>query len=179
MSAFLGANKRWDAYYQKEASSKLASSAAILKHDTLVNDRPASADKDVLARTQYLVAKYIFLSQHPHASVADWVGHASKFSHQIPSRVAAFRWRTEDERDGKFSSSILRAVAPSGDAFRAQEHQLERSRHTYLQAMKVCVHEMLHVRGVCVLLCVCLYVSLSRRSLTLRLISMPPSSEPR
>ena len=139
MSTFLAATKRWDAYYQQKARSKLASSAAILKHDTLVNNRPMSADHNVLARTQYLVSKYIFLSQNRHASLADWAARTKEFSRAIPARVAAFRWKTEDERDDKFSSSILRAVASpdTQDKFHAQELEIKRSRHMYLKAMKL------------------------------------------
>lgn len=112
MSTFLGATKRWDAYYQQKARSKLASSAAILKHDTLISDRPMSADHDVLARTQYLVAKYIFLSGgnghvKKDVSLADWAARSKEFSREIPARVAAFRWKTEDERDGRKSEKSV------------------------------------------------------------------------
>jgi hypothetical protein len=139
MPTFLAATKRWDAYYQQKASSKLASSAAILKHDTLVNDRPMSADHDVLARTQYLVSKYIFLSQNRHASLADWAARTKEFSREIPAHVAAFRWKTEDERDDKFSNSILRAVSSpdTQNKFHAQELEMKRSRHMYFEAMKL------------------------------------------
>jgi len=136
VSVFLAANKRWDSWYLNEHSSKLAAAAAIIKHDTLLSDRPASADKHVLARTQYLVAKFLFLSNRKDATISDWDATAQSYARDVPHKVRAFKWKTENERDNRFSSSILHAVAPSDDKFRAQEHQMERSRHTYLQSMK-------------------------------------------
>jgi len=136
VSAFLAANKRWDSWYLNEHSSKLAAAEAIIKHDTLLSDRPASADKQVLARTQYLVAKFLFLSNRKDATISDWDATAQTYARDVPHKVRAFKWKTENERDNRFSSSILHAVAPSDDKFRAQEHQMERSRHTYLQSMK-------------------------------------------
>lgn len=134
VSAFLGANKRWDSWYLNEHSSKLAASAAIIKHDTLLSDRPASADKDVLARTQYLVAKYLFLSERKDATIGDWEARAEAFARDMPHSVRAFKWKTEGELDKRFSSSILHEK--SDDKFRARDHQMERSRRMYLQSMK-------------------------------------------
>ena len=114
----------------------MALTAAILDHDKLPDDRPASADKDVLARTQYLLAKYLFLSKHHDASMAVWDAHVKQFSRHIPVSIEAYRWRTESERDSRLSSSILAAVSPNKDKYRASEHQIERARHMYLQAMK-------------------------------------------
>jgi hypothetical protein len=136
VSAFLAANKRWDAWYKHENSSKRSALRSIMNSDKLINDSPATADKEVLARTQYLVAKYRFLAAREHATVADWHARVKEYSGDIPAQVEAFKWMTEKERENRFSSSILQVVEPSQDKFRAQEQQLERSRHMYLQAMK-------------------------------------------
>jgi len=102
---FVAANKRWDAWYEHQHSSKLAASAMMTK-DKLLSDVPASADKDVLARTQYLVAKYLFLSQHADASIADWHARTLEYSHHIPQRVRALKWANENEKDDRLASSF-------------------------------------------------------------------------
>ena len=104
--AFVAANKRWDAWYEHQHSSKLAASAAMMKKDKLLRDVPASADKDVLARTQYLIAKYLFLSQHADASIADWHARTLEYSHHIPQRVRALKWANENEKDDRLASSF-------------------------------------------------------------------------
>ena len=103
---FVAANKRWDAWYEHQHSSKLAASAEMMKKDKLLRDVPASADKDVLARTQYLVAKYLFLSQHSDASIADWHARTLEYSHHIPQRVRASKWANENEKDDRLASSF-------------------------------------------------------------------------
>lgn len=134
MSAFLARTAKWDSYFEEELSSKLAAAKAV-QHDHL-SERSNSVDTDVLARTQYLVAKYLFFESHKDSSITDWRSHITQLASEVPRSVRAFKWKTENERDERFSSSILHAVSDDDDKFREREDKVERSRHMYFEAMK-------------------------------------------
>jgi len=91
MSSVLARNRKWDRYFEDEHSSKLAAAKAV-RHDKLF-ERSKSVDKDVLARAQYLVAKYLFLENHSDASIQDWQEHIRQLASEVPQRKGVIHTR--------------------------------------------------------------------------------------
>jgi hypothetical protein len=155
LPAFLAATRRWDGWFEKHNADKDAAvkAAVSVEHDKLPNDPKSSADTEVLARTQYLVAKYLFLEPRSNASLQDWRDRTKMWLGHVPRAVLPAKWKTATDRDALFSMNILRTVRGVGaaeqaqDKFRVHDHLVERSRRTYLQAMRAFFLERGDVNG--------------------------------